>query len=147
MFSMKTHKIISKAIHQHILSLRHEYLLRATCLSPKQPASLGELSFPWANQPPLKTSQLFHQCKNFLLPEGEIMCPLENYAPLPRKCPCFLGLTHLHIPLCNLIYKVSCGVRLCVYASVTTGRTDYVTEKRKVTVDAEKNDGKKMRRP
>ncbi len=31
--------------------------------------------------------------------------------------------------------------------SVTTGRTDYMTGKRKVTVDAEKNDEKKMRRP
>jgi hypothetical protein len=39
MFSMKTHKVISKTIHQQILSLTHEYLLRATWLSPKQPAS------------------------------------------------------------------------------------------------------------
>jgi hypothetical protein len=29
--------------------------------------------------------------------------------------------------------------------SLTTGRTDYVTGKRKVTVDVEKYDGKKMR--
>jgi hypothetical protein len=63
---MKTHKVISKTIHQHILSLRHEYLLRATCLSPKQCASLGELSFPWGNQPPLKISQIFQGFKNFL---------------------------------------------------------------------------------
>ncbi len=53
------------------------------------------------------------------------------------------------------ILLIHLSVRLSVRASVTTerslslttGHTDYVTGKKKVTVDAEKNDGKKMRRP
>jgi hypothetical protein len=50
---------------------------------------------------------------------------------------CFL--THL----CIVRLSVTTGRSL----SMTTRRTDYVTRKRKVMVDAEKNDGKKMRRP
>ncbi len=46
-----------------------------------------------------------------------------------------------------LIYYINSVVCACVCAFVTTGRIDYVTKKRKVTVDAEKNDGKKMRQP
>jgi hypothetical protein len=59
--------------------------------------------------------------------------------------------------MCNLLSTIliRLSVRLSVCASVITGRSlslttrriDYVTGKRKVTVDAEKNDGKKMRRP
>jgi len=85
MFSMKTHKVISKTVHQQILSLRHEYLLRATCLSTKQPASLGELSFPWGNQPPLKTSQLFQRSKNPPSSGG-------NYVSLGELCTLALFL-------------------------------------------------------
>jgi len=98
MFSMKTHKVISKIIHQHILSMRHEYLLRAPYLSQKQLAPLGELYFLWGNQPPLKTLQLFQHFKN---PPSwrEIMSPFENNVPLPYSYS--LSLMHLHIPPCN----------------------------------------------
>jgi hypothetical protein len=89
MFSMKTHKVISKTIHQYILFLRHEYLLRATCLSPKQPPSLGELSFPGANQPPLKTYQLVQRSKNPPSSEGNYVS-LGELCTLAKEVPLFL---------------------------------------------------------
>jgi hypothetical protein len=42
-----------------------------------QPASLGELSFPWGNQPPLKTSQLFEHSKYFAASWGSYVSPGE----------------------------------------------------------------------
>jgi hypothetical protein len=45
-------------------------------------------------------------------------------------------------PLWAHIYLL---IHLSVHLSVTIGRTDYVTGKRKVTVDTEKNDGKNMK--
>jgi hypothetical protein len=83
-----------------MLSLRHEYLLRATCFSQKQPASVGEISFRWGNQPPLKTSQLFQHSKNPPSSGGNYVS-LEKLCTLPRKCRYSLGLMHLHMPPCN----------------------------------------------
>jgi len=104
MFSIFKKKIISKTIHQHILFLRHEYLLRAICLSPKQLASLGELSFPWGNQPPLKTSQLFQHFENPPSSGGNYvsfgeLCTLAKEVPLFRKPNAFA-----HTPMLSLFH-------------------------------------------
>ncbi len=97
MFSMKTHKVLSKTIHQQILSLRLEYLLRATCLPWGTIFSLGQPTSP-KDFPTFSTLSI-------LLPHGEIMFPLENYAPLPYFYS--LGLIHLHIPHAFIISLIS----------------------------------------
>jgi hypothetical protein len=101
MFSMKTHKVISKTIQQHILYLRHEYfsqgnlpLPKATCLPCGTIFSLGQPTSP-------KDFPTFSTVYESSFPQGEIMSPLENSIPFPRKCLYSFGLMHLHIRPCN----------------------------------------------
>jgi hypothetical protein len=69
---------------------------------------------------------------------------IGSYAGVMGEMPKSTILIHL-----SVCASVTTGRSMSVTTersqSVTTGRTDYVTGKRKVTVDAEKNDGKKMR--
>jgi hypothetical protein len=67
--------------------LRHENLLRATCLSLEQIASLGELSFPWGNQPPLKISQLFQHSKYPPSSRGKLCFPWKSMHPCQGSAP------------------------------------------------------------
>ncbi len=61
-------------------------------------------------------------------------------------CGNLLGVLQL-VEHLGAIYYINSLVCASMRASVTTGHTDYVMGKKKVTVDAEKNDGKKMGRP